>query len=336
MPKIFISHSWEDDKISRKLADKLRRDGAEVWIDFVKIKAGDSFIKRMNQGLEWCDTFILLWSSSAAKSEFVSLEWEGALANGIKIIPCLIDKTKLPFILAGRIYENLTNFDKGYISLAKNLNLNIIEEKPDKIKREVKEQKTIPKKKITKPKTEIIQPKITKPKIFRSNAQELSEDDVKSMLKKYDFFDNTKNETGHGFDNQYEVQIISDDNIVIDRVSGLMWQQSGSLKELTYEKAKKWVEQLNRKGYAGFHDWRLPTLEEAMSLMKPEQKLGDFYIDPVFNRKQEWIWTSDRVKGESSALAWGVNFYYGKCDWSIFDDVISSVRAVRSGQSSKE
>jgi len=98
-PKIFISYSWEDKAISRKLADCLRRNGAQVWIDYSQNKAGDSFIRKMNEGLEWCDTFVLLWSKSAANSNFVSLEWEGALANNLKIIPCLLDKTKLPFIL---------------------------------------------------------------------------------------------------------------------------------------------------------------------------------------------------------------------------------------------
>ena len=226
-PKVFISYSWEDKAISRKLANCLRRDGARVWIDYSENKAGDSFVKKMNSGLEWCNTFVLLWSKSAEKSEFVSLEWEGELANGIKIIPCLIDKTKLPFILAGRIYENLTNFDKGYISLAKNLNL-LVEEKYDEPKRVVKEQKTVPKKKITKPKTEIIQPKLQKQTIFRSNGQELSEDDAKNMVKKYVFFDIYYNKSGKGFNHQYKQKKINGDKVVIDSGSELMWQQSGS------------------------------------------------------------------------------------------------------------
>ena len=42
------------------------------------------------------------------------------------------------------------------------------------------------------------------------------------------------NRTGHGFDNQYEVQTIEDDNIVIDKTSGLMWQQGGSSEDMEY------------------------------------------------------------------------------------------------------
>ena len=31
-----------------------------------------------------------------------------------------------------------------------------------------------------------------------------------------------------------------------------------------------------------------------MSLMEPTKKNGALYIDPVFDKKQHWIWTSDR------------------------------------------
>ena len=57
-----------------------------------------------------------------------------------------------------------------------------------------------------------------------------------------------------------------------------MWQQSGSSERMQFEDAKKWITELNLKGFAGFNDWRLPTLEEAMSLMEPEQKNGNNWI----------------------------------------------------------
>ena len=30
MPKVFISHSWEDSEIAREIAANLKRDGAEI------------------------------------------------------------------------------------------------------------------------------------------------------------------------------------------------------------------------------------------------------------------------------------------------------------------
>ncbi|UCE06837.1 MAG: hypothetical protein JSW07_01985, partial [bacterium] len=71
-------------------------------------------------------------------------------------------------------------------------------------------------------------------------------------------------------------------------------------------------------------------LEEAMSLVESEQKYDDLYIDPVFDKKQDRIWTADQVKGK--LRAWVVSFGGGGC----YNDSLSydkGVRAVRSGQS---
>ena len=109
-----------------------------------------------------------------------------------------------------------------------------------------------------------------------------------------------------------------------------MWQQSGSLEETKFECVNNWIKKLNQNRYAGFHDWRLPTLEEAMSLVEPEKKHSDLYINPIFDSKQSWIWTADQVKSES--WAWVVGFYGGGCYSDHFDSS-DYVRAVRSGQS---
>jgi len=86
---------------------------------------------------------------------------------------------------------------------------------------------------------------------------------------------------------------------------------------------------LNSEKHGGYDDWRLPTLEEATSLMEAK-KHGDLYLDPVFNHKQRWIWTADRY---SASAAWVVGFRSG--GGCYFDRVDSngSVRAVRGGQS---
>lgn len=93
---------------------------------------------------------------------------------------------------------------------------------------------------------------------------------------------------------------------------------------MVYSDAQEYIKELNRQEFAGYSDWRLPTLEEAMSLMEREKKNG-LYIDPVFERKQEWIWTADK---ESASRAWVVSFDYGRCTRNAlgYSDVVRAVR----------
>ena len=130
MPKVFISHSWADNKFSRKLAENLKRDGAEIWIDYARISGGDSLPEVIGEAIEWCDTLILVWSKSASISYFVKLEWTCALTNQKRIIPCVIDDAKLPTILSGLLYLDFKNFENGYHSLVRDLKLSIEEETP--------------------------------------------------------------------------------------------------------------------------------------------------------------------------------------------------------------
>ena len=90
-----------------------------------------------------------------------------------------------------------------------------------------------------------------------------------------------------------------------------------------------------KRRVARHKDWRLPTLEEAMSLMKSCQNNEGLYIDLIFNAKQRWIWTADQVKDKPGA-AWAVNFNGGYCSWCYFYNIYVYMRAVRSMQSSAE
>jgi hypothetical protein len=148
----------------------------------------------------------------------------------------------------------------------------------------------------------------------------------------------------------YNLRLISGDKVVVDSATGLMWHQNGSSeKSLAYgsskimrwDEAKEWVRNLNSRGYAGYHDWRLPTAEEAVSLLESSKKNGKLYIDPVFSKKQEWIWTGDRKVGwrysstgeinfmKDAKNAWEVNFRYGHVLWTDIGSY-NCVRPVRS------
>ncbi len=159
---------------------------------------------------------------------------------------------------------------------------------------------------------------------FRSTPNEhLSAKSVIAMLKDKGFYERQWNNSASGFRNNYILQ--NDSKVVYDRASGLMWQQSGSDQVMKYENAKAYIMKLNSDRLAGYNDWRLPTLEEAMSLMETSVKNGDLYVTSVFGKSKPYIWTSDKY---SVSSAWVVDFINSYCFYdNIFND--TSVRAVR-------
>jgi hypothetical protein len=127
--------------------------------------------------------------------------------------------------------------------------------------------------------------------------------------------------------NRLEVKTLHGNEVVIDRRTGLMWQQAASSQQMAYGLAMEWINDLNKRGFAGFNDWRLPTLEEAMTLMARSRNSDGLYIDPIFDSKQRlWMWTSDRGEADS---AWYVNFNYGYSNLNRIKSGNNYVRAVR-------
>ena len=124
----------------------------------------------------------------------------------------------------------------------------------------------------------------------QSNVSE--EAHIKASLSKYNFYDSTRNQTG-SFDN---FLVDNEDNKTItDKVTGLMWQQSG--EDLTsIRKMRVRVDRLNQDGFAGFSDWRIPTLEEALSLMTPDVKENDLHMNTCFKDDTPFIFVAEERK----------------------------------------
>ncbi len=140
---------------------------------------------------------------------------------------------------------------------------------------------------------------------------------------------------GHStINNSFENKAVKGDSVIIDHATGLIWHQSGSDKEMDWQNAKQWVKDLNDKGYAGYSDWRLPTVEEAISLLEPNINPSSLYIDPAFDAKQTGIWTGD--ENDSAGYldgAWSVRFsggYGGGNACWVYDNANNHVRPIRS------
>jgi len=83
------------------------------------------------------------------------------------------------------------------------------------------------------------------------------------------------------------------DATVGDAASGLMWQKGGSDYPVNFAEARDHVWQLNETAFAGHADWRLPTVAELLSLIRPEPKRGGHCLpgalDPIARR----LWSAD-------------------------------------------
>ncbi len=139
--------------------------------------------------------------------------------------------------------------------------------------------------------------------------RELSEEDVATAVSQYNFADQERNPEG-AFPHVF---VDNGDNLTVsDRVTGLMWQRAGT-DIMSYRSLKREVERLNREGFAGFADWRIPSLEEAMSLLESDKLANDQYLHRCFSGAQPFVFVdAPRKKGGY----WFVDFKQGRAYWA--------------------
>lgn len=167
-------------------------------------------------------------------------------------------------------------------------------------------------------------------KVFRSTAvtKPLTDKDCKKIVVDKGFYDTYGNPSAKGVVNDFKRQ--EDNKITIDFATGLMWQSTGSGGiVMPINDAKKYIKGLNKKEYAGFTDWRLPTLEEAMTLMETEQNSYGLFIDSQITTSTRRIWTCDLNSRHRFGGTVVVYFDKGSCLSGNFVGSNGGVIAVR-------
>ena len=137
-------------------------------------------------------------------------------------------------------------------------------------------------------------------------------DSSSSMIcpaKGEDFFGQDVQYAALGFcaPQSFIVQTISDQNVVLDNNTGLMWQQT--IPTLTYEwaEAGSYCENLE---YAGYSDWRLPTPQELLTIVD-NSKYGPAIDTSYFpGTPSNYFWSSSTYVNSTSS-AWCVYFSSG-------------------------
>lgn len=115
------------------------------------------------------------------------------------------------------------------------------------------------------------------------------------------------------------------DGLIEDKTTGLVWQQSGSNFPVQWKDAQIYIDDLNRKRAGGYADWRLPTMDELLSLLSP-LTLEQFCEKNEFFTIQKWLWSADSRSGRA---VWTIDLEFGFVSCSDMLDFYF-VKAVRS------
>lgn len=305
--QIFLCYAHHDEEQVAALYHKFKNAGFKPWMDKFNLIGGELWQPTIEKAIKKSDFFIACLSkNSVNRRGFLRREINVALEtlkelleSDIYIIPIRLEECEVPESLS--LFQWVNLFEReGWDRLLKAVHKGM-----DRLG--------------------IIKPV----KLRVTPIDGLSRKGAQQMIREYGFADVELNRFGKGLQHQYKVGKRGGKKVVTDHTTNLMWQQSGSPSSMNYADAEKYIRELNDQKFAGFSEWRLPTLEEAMSLMEPERMENHLYIDPLFDETQHWIWNADKL--DASGVAWNVNFYAGSCSTYLVDGYY--VRAVRSGQS---
>ena len=274
--KVFICYAREDMAIAKKLYKDLQQAGVKPWLDIEDLQPGQKWEVVIADVLKQSDFVLVLLSSySLNKTGYFRKDLNNALKLMDMVPP---DKS---FLIPVRLEECEPKEEElqqiQWCDLFRAYDKGV---------------------------TQIL--KVIYPdgiRVFlRSEPLVVSEKDFRDVFH----LDNHDHPREY-IRNEYEDQ----GDVIVDQTTGLMWQKSGLPVELRYADAQKYVERLNRQKFADHDDWRLPTIPELMSLIEPDKQSNGLFINPMFDSKQTWCWSADRLpedEGSSSGAAWYVYF----------------------------
>lgn len=107
LPKVFLSHSSDDQTFVEKLAFDLEQHGCRVWFSRWAIKGAD-FVKKIEEGLQESDHFAIVISPSSVISPWVKQERNIAVVlategKTLQLLVLILQDAEMPAFL--RVYD---------------------------------------------------------------------------------------------------------------------------------------------------------------------------------------------------------------------------------------
>ena len=112
-PFLFVSYSRRDQQFAMKLTVDLENSGAEVWIDQLKIPAGDFFETRIVDAIRKSNFVVVLLSNNSIRSDWVRQEVLTSKtvekeSGRILLLPGKIDDCSVPSWISDKSFVDFT------------------------------------------------------------------------------------------------------------------------------------------------------------------------------------------------------------------------------------
>lgn len=116
MPVVFLSYSSTDKFFARKLAEKLKSHGLQVWIDEAEPRVRDTLIERIAAAVTDAVTIVAVLSNTSVKSKWVRQELKQATdqeigGRRVDVTTAVIDKCPVPDFLADKPSADFSDQD---------------------------------------------------------------------------------------------------------------------------------------------------------------------------------------------------------------------------------
>jgi hypothetical protein len=297
-PRIFISYAKEDVRHADELRRLLKLADFDPWMDSAGLLAGDAWEARLAEVIRTSDFVVALLSEHTAggyqETELlVAVENapSGRNADVPFVLPCAIGD-----LLSGDTEEAIPNFlDKSRLIRVWNFNANW---------RQVHESLYMSARSAG----------LSAPMLLRSKPRtDFDEAAATQMIVEKNFFDSSRNKDGRPA--AATLNTLLNGALVEDRTTGRNWTRScgAALPYMGQPHAGMVVSKANADRLGGSDDWRLPTLEEAMSLMTREENAKGLFISHHFSDDGYVLTCDTHVGFAGERMVWGVCYALGDC-----------------------
>ena len=116
-PGVFLSHAGEDnDRFTRRFAERLQEAGCRVWFDEWEMLPGDSLVDKVfEEGLKEADAMVVVLSANSVDKPWVREELNAGFIKRIegtcKLIPVVLDDVEVPGALRSTVWQRIRDLD---------------------------------------------------------------------------------------------------------------------------------------------------------------------------------------------------------------------------------